>query len=831
MYFTSFIRLVDFRARHVRSSAFWTLCFLAFAIQTTHAQIKTYRIDVSKNEAIHPVTLDKLGGKSPSGESLQVNNFYITKNGSPIIPVAGEFHYSRYPAQYWEESIKKMKAGGINMIATYIFWNIHEEKEGVFNWSGNRDLRKFISLCAKNNISVIVRIGPFDHGEIRNGGLPDWLLGKPLIVRSNDPLYLHYTELLYNEIGKQLKGLYYQDGGPIIGVQLENEYQHSAAPWGLTYPDQPRDNTVAERDLNSTHEGVSIASKDNPYAALGNDHMRALKTLAVKAGIIAPLYTATGWGYAAIIPDETLPVTAAYAYPTWEPKANLSPFYLFKDLHASPDYAPVRYQPLNYPAFSAELGSGIMATYSRRPLIPAESLDALINRCLGGGANGIGYYMYHGGSTPAGEHNFMSEEAAGAGKITYDFQAPIGEYGQVRPSFHRLKLIHDFVNDFGDELAPMTTVLPENAGSLKANNIDDLRYAARVNGNSGFLFLNNFQDNIVTKDHDNTRVSIRTRNGIINIPESGSFNLKAGENVILPFNFNLNGINLVYATAQLLLKGTDAAAPYYVFFSPAGITPEFCFDKTGVNLQALANCRLEQKAGKQWVKCTAEQGSLFQVKGNTGLKIRVLVISKAMALKSYLQDINNSRHLILTDALVLGGHQSADLLSVGQNNYGISIFPKITVTPQIDHGTINEVKTDKLFSSYSVSVPQVTMMPSIVKTGSRKINIGIPKNLPAGVDDIFLNIDYIGDTGMGFLNGDLVADDFYKGIPWQIGLKRFIEAKQYSDFGFYFRPLYKDSPFLADLPKPVAELASKSAETLQINSVTFIPEYKATIKF
>ena len=88
------------------------------------------------------------------------------------------------------------------------------------------DLRRFVQLCQKLGFQVIVRIGPFDHGEIRNGGLPDWLYSMPVDVRSNDKLYLHYAKQLFTQIATQLKGLYYKDNGPIIGIQLENEHQH-----------------------------------------------------------------------------------------------------------------------------------------------------------------------------------------------------------------------------------------------------------------------------------------------------------------------------------------------------------------------------------------------------------------------------------------------------------------------------------------------------------------------------------------------------------------------------------------------------------------------------
>ena len=129
----------------------------------------------------------RMGGVNPQGERIDVNNFYMMMGGKPVIPVMGEFHYSRYPAEQWEEEILKMKAGGVTVIPTYVFWSLHEEVEGQFRWDGQRNLRRFIELCKKHDMQVIVRIGPFCHGEIRSGGFPDWLFAKPLEVRSNDP--------------------------------------------------------------------------------------------------------------------------------------------------------------------------------------------------------------------------------------------------------------------------------------------------------------------------------------------------------------------------------------------------------------------------------------------------------------------------------------------------------------------------------------------------------------------------------------------------------------------------------------------------------------------
>jgi hypothetical protein len=772
----------------------------------------------------------KLGGKNNKGDSISVNNYYVSINNKPFIPVTGEFHFSRYPAQYWDESIKKIKAGGINTIATYVFWNLHGENEGKFNWSGDRDVRKFIELCAKNNLYAVVRIGPFCHGEIRNGGLPDWLLGKPLTIRSNDPQYLSYVEKLYNEIGKQLKGLFYKDGGPIVGIQIENEYQHSAAPWGLTYPEQPHDMTASERDLGVTQEGVGVAEGSNPYAELGNDHMKVLKSLSIKAGMDAPLYTATGWGYAAIIPNESIPVTAAYAYPFWTAKKDLSPFFLYKDMHKNPDYAPVRYKPEDYPAFPAELGSGIMSVYTRRPIAEHKSFDAMINRCLGSGANGVGYYMYHGGSTPKGEHYYFNDEAYGLPKISYDFQAPIGEYGQVREGFHRLKLLHFFTNDFGELLAPMATVLPQNASSLKPDNDTELRYAVRTNGDAGFLFVNNFQDDMETTDKKNIQIRIQTGKVDILIPESGGFNIKGEENAIFPFNFNMNDVHLNYATAQLMVRGEDLVNPYYVFFVPKGISPEFSFAKeSGVSIRNNSGSRIEQNASRWLVTCGAKGISEFTV-SKGGKHTKVLVVDKEFALKSYVVTINGKEHLIFTDAVVLQNNNSFEFLSKGKNNFDFTVYPRLQVAPKINSGALSALKSNPSFSSFTVTLPKTDFPIKTRPIGQKKLVIQLPEQMQSGLNDIFLTIDYTGDTGMGFIDGELVTDEFYKGIPWEIGLRKFLGQPAANEMVFYFRPMYKDATYLVDLKPASIPDFGKNKTVLKVNNIVFTPEYKTVME-
>ncbi|MHC4913655.1 MAG: beta-galactosidase, partial [Planctomycetota bacterium] len=595
----------------------------------------------------------KLGGSNPQGQTVSFTNYYMEMNGEPVLPVMGELHYSRYPRKYWEEEIRKCKAGGMDIIPTYVFWNLHEEEEGVFDFSGDRDLRRFVELCAKNEVWTIVRIGPFCHGEIRNGGLPDWLYGRPFEVRSNDEGYLFYVRRLYNEIGRQLKGLMFKDGGPIIGIQLENEHQHSASPWALTYPGQPVEWTAADIDQTKVLEGVgSPSERSAAIDQYGSLHMKTLKKLAIEAGLVAPIYTATGWGGGAIIENETIPVTSAYPYPNW---ADIEPstMYLFKDLQLNPDYPPAKYKTERYPSFSSEMGGGMMVRYKRRPIVPAGSIEALVVRALGSGANAIGYYMYHGGSTPIGKHSFMSDETYGYPKISYDFQAPLGEFGQVNNSYHYLKTLHFFVNGFGSVLAPMVTVLSEGAERIKPTDIKTLRYAARVKGNSGFMFLINFQDHIENQDIADVKFELKLPDEVLSLPRGEGFMLKKNTSVILPFNLSLDGVLLKYATAQLLTTVENEGQVHYFFYAHEGISPEFAVDRSTIDTIAVTSGRTDTDGDISHIIVQPGTNSVIELTKADGSKVKITTLTREQALNCWKTNLWGKQRLILSEATVL----------------------------------------------------------------------------------------------------------------------------------------------------------------------------------
>lgn len=778
------------------------ISILGIAALTANAKV----YEITPPSSWEPIRSEhlKMGGTAPDSGTIDVNNFYISRDGKPTVAVCGEFHYSRYPEDQWEQEIIKMRAGGINVLPTYVFWSLHEPNEGEWVWTGNRNLRKFFELCKKHGMDVIVRIGPFGHGEIRNGAIPDWIFAKNLDIRSNDSKYLAYTDKLYKQIAKQIEGLYYKDGGPVIGCQIENEHQHSAAPWAIEYNGEPvKDFTAASYDKGITKLGVSVQDANISTSDLGDQHMKTLLKMAQDAGIITPFYTATGWGNAAVIEGKAIPVTSAYTYPTWFPDQRKSEFCMFKDLWHNPDYSPVRYNPVDYPSAAAEMGVGIQMVYDKRPICTPETAEALMTRVLGSGSNIIGYYMYHGGSTPLMEGNtqFYSDQPMGLPKISYDFQAPLGEFGLEAPSYRPLRVIHNFLDDFGARLAPMQSVFPENVKTMTPENRNDLRYAARMTpAGEGFLFLINTQDHDLGRhDQKDIRIRINMPGEELNIPAKGGFTLPKNTSAILPFNFDMNGAKLKYATAQPMMKIDDNGTPHYFFTVHDGMVPEYVFDNNTV------------KGKADFMNVTPGYNSTFTVKTANGRKVKITTLPYRDALNA----IKVNGKLLVTSATVLPDNGNVKMLSLGNPSFEYVAYPSA-----------------QGFRPKTVMVESVTPDFTVDKSVPCRMEVAFTETgeETPQVNEYFLNIPYTGDIAMAFLDNAMILDHFWQGTPWMIGLKRYSDKmSRNKPIGFYFRPLRENVPYLEDIP---SERIPSFADgpVLEIGEPQIIPEYTTTIQ-
>lgn len=772
-----------------------------------------------------PVPLG-VASESPDGHSVELTDRYLLLDGKPALPVMGEFQYSRYPEKYWEEELLKMKAGGVRIVSTYVFWVHHEEVENEFNWSGNRDLRRFAKLCKTHGFLLIVRIGPYVHGEARNGGLPDWVLQQGP-TRRNDPVYLSKVRRFYQQIGMQLRGELWKDGGSVIGVQIENEYFKRGADAGAA-------------------------------------HISELKKLALEAGLDVPLYTVTGWGNPDFPAKEVIPVFGVYPDAFWESSLKELPpnegytFSFRRDLggiaidpQASANSDERRIG--QYPYFLAEAGGGMQVAYHRRPLISADDVASLFVTHVGAGANLYGYYIFQGGSNPTGKKSTMQESAAVDGVydlpvISYDFQAPLGEFGQVRPSYRILKEFHLFLSDFGSVLATMIPVAPAELPS-GSGDLTTPRYAARVGGDGGFLFFNNYVREYGMSEQRNVRFEVKLAHETIVFPQK-PVNVRSGSYFIWPLNLDMDGVRLKYSTAQPLCKLNAGGEAYYFFFEQPGISAEFEFDGQTVKSVRTAS-RNAQRMGRDFELDHVSPGSQVAATaiGRNGRRVNVVLLSAEQAKNASKAVVGGEERVMISAADVFVDGTTLDLRSTERKALRIAVFPALgpgSPSPSQD------VEHDGIFTRYSYHVPRLELPASWtkihqaepagpVKQGTYNalapveadfehaawFRIGYPGSLPKGCSDVFLTVQYRGDVAHLYRDSTFLADDFFYGRDWEVGLKRFLDSGSNSDFILKIMPLRSDAPiFMEPGSWPVLAPQSQVAEVKRI-SVT--PEYEVRI--
>lgn len=629
-----------------------------------------------------------MGGKNPKGEEINVTSRYFTRNGKPWIGVMSEFHFSRYSRENWHRELAKMKAGGITIVSTYLFWIYHEEIEGKMDFDGDNDIRAFIEECKDVGLDVVIRIGPWAHGECRNGGFPDWLLKKDYKLRDNNEEYLAIVKKWYQSIYNEVKGLFYKDGGNIIAVQIENEFVDNA------------------------------------------EHLAKLKEIAVECGFIAPIYTVTGWNSAsgAKIPvDEVVPVFGGYCEAPWENHMNRlspSPHYFFNrmrndsaigtDLIAKTKSDGWQLPYERYPFATCELGGGIEVTHHRRPIIKPMDIYAVSLVKLGDGNNLVGYYMYHGGTNKIGELSTFNEtKATGYPNdypiLSYDFQAPLSEYGEVREQYGLLNMLHMFVNDFGEEFAPMIAV--DSGNTVAADDTNSLRYGMRTNGKSGFVFVNHYQRLTELADIENAVISA----GNVEFPP---IDVKGEVSFFMPFNMKMGDSVLECATAQPLCKCDDT----YFFAEIPNIKAEYKFSKGSANIVTVPfeNAKYMRKLN----------GTVY-IGGGCNLYEENGQIHSVEDGEYICQKWNGSEF----ETLKIG--QSAK-----QSNVEITGVENAPFEPKYKEelciGGERELTWKKI-------------------------------NVDGGYG--FAEIDYVGDVAQIYADGELVADDYYYGKTWRVPCK------------------------------------------------------------
>ena len=324
-------------------------------------------------------------------------------NGQPFVVKAAEVHYPRIPRPYWEHRIQMCKALGMNTLCLYVFWNIHEQREGEFDFTGNNDVAEFCRLAQKNGMYVIVRPGPYVCAEWEMGGLPWWLLKKKDIrLRERDPYFMERVKIFEEKVGEQLAPLTIQRGGPIIMVQVENEY--------------------------------GSYGEDKPYVSEIRDCLRGIygKELALFQCDWASNFDRNG------LDDLTWTMNFGTG-------ANIdNQFRRLGELR--PDA----------PKMCSEFWSGWFDKWgARHETRPAKDMVDGMDEMLSKGIS-FSLYMTHGG-TSFGHWAGANSPGFAPDVTSYDYDAPINEYGHTTPKYFELRTM---MQKYSDKKLPAVPKAP-----------------------------------------------------------------------------------------------------------------------------------------------------------------------------------------------------------------------------------------------------------------------------------------------------------------------------------------------------------------------------------
>ncbi|PXA72063.1 beta-galactosidase [Cryobacterium arcticum] len=699
-----------------------------------------------------------MGDPAGTPNAVELTNRYVTRAGTPWFPVMGEYHYSRDDAARWETELRKIKAGGIDVLATYVFWILHEEIEGTVRWDGNRDLRRFLQIAHRVGLCVVIRIGPWAHGEARNGGFPDWVQARPIEHRTNDPRYLTLVRHWYTAVERQLRGLFHSAAnpdGPIIAVQVDNELY-----------DQP-------------------------------DHIDTLRSIAEDLGMHASLWVATGWGGAQLPADRVMPVYAGYSDGFWESSQvdwpEFGPMHFTfstvrDDLSVGADVrgtdAVAADRDYRYPFVTCELGGGMHVAYHRRPCVDSIDVAALGLVKIGSGSAWQGYYLYHGVQQVMGELT-STQESQETGYpndvplLDYDFYAPLGALGQVREHYHLLRQQHLLLQSFGAEIATYPAVIPPTEPGAP-------RWSVRGDGQRGYLFVNNHQPaGQPLPAIAGVQFAVELGPNTVTLP-TAPIELASGSYFAWPLRQPFGSIPAVSATLQPI----TAIGSLVVFAATAGVDPELLVE--GVDAATISGATVETLGdGTLLLRPTAQPGIDTVVTiGST----RLLILDPYTAARVWRGEIQGTDSLVVWDGALAFGDDFT-LFPTSADN-------ECLVLPPLADGSlppgVAPAGARGVFSRYLVTGPDAVPEAAVVveqrATGVAEHRRGGSANRASAPlesdferaarlrivlpdlshldesDSVYLSLEWVGDAARAYIGDEFVSDQFWSGRRWDIDL-------------------------------------------------------------
>jgi len=318
---------------------------------------------------------------APTPHTFTVSGTQFLYDGKPYQILSGEMHYPRVPRAYWRDRFRMARAMGLNTITTYVFWNVHEPRPGVYDFSGQNDVAEYIREAQQEGLNVILRPGPYVCAEWELGGYPSWLLkDRKLILRSDNPQYMAAVKTWFARLGREIRPLLLANGGPIVAIQVENE-----------------------------------------YGSFGDDHgyMEAIKSALIASGMTGVMYTADG---PSLIPRGGLPeLPAVINFGTGDAESS------FVELE--------KVRP-GGPRMSGEYWAGWFDHWGQKHQITDGAKQAAEYEWMLRKGYSVSMYMFHGG-TSFGWMNGANSDGSNYEPDTtsYDYDAPLDEQGAPRAKF------------------------------------------------------------------------------------------------------------------------------------------------------------------------------------------------------------------------------------------------------------------------------------------------------------------------------------------------------------------------------------------------------------
>ncbi|WP_297081647.1 beta-galactosidase [uncultured Demequina sp.] len=720
-------------------------------------------VDVTVAPALEPAPVD-MGDPEGTRDRIQVMSRCIERDGTPWIPVMGEYHFSRDRPERWERELQKMRSGGVDVVATYLVWVLHEEVEGRLRWDGPRDIRAFVETARRVGLEVVLRVGPWVHGETRNGGLPDWLQALPVAHRTDDPAYLAHVHGWIEGIADQTRDLFHDrdnPDGPIIGVQVENELY-----------DQP-------------------------------GHLATLRRMCEHAGMRASLWTATGWGGAQLPRGAVLPVYAGYSDGFWEeadidwPAFGVKHFTFSEerdDLTVGADLRDTAVEVGTdaalgagdpWPYATCELGGGMTVAYHRRPHVDSADVAALALTKLGSGSSWQGYYLYHGGTHAIGELSTTQESHVtgypnDVPVIDYDFYAPIGAQGQQRHHFHALRRQHLFIREFGATLAPLPAVFPTKVPGGP-------RWSVRHDGSRGFLFLNNHQPAVeALPSLPDVAFHVRGPESVVTVP-SDPVRIPSGVSAMWPLRQTYGAIRALTATAQPITSIEVDGRTVVLFAASDGIDVELQFE--GVEPQAVTGALVETRGETVVARPSRAVGPECVVSvADTDL----VFLTAQQADSVWRGEVRGRDTVLLWDGE--GWFDDTGFRVVAPQHDAVVLALPPLAGPQ--EGSVGAFAVHPVPSGPAEFAVAIERTPAAVaapvredhRSGRRSaptdddfaalepVAVAIQDSWFEGVDQLMLSLAWTGDAMRVYVGESLVWDQFWSGRPLELDLMPYRDA-------------------------------------------------------